>query len=64
MIVKGIVSAIDTEAKTIDVILPEYNDIVASEVKVYREDIISSLQINDLVLVVVFNNDFSDCLVL
>lgn len=64
MIVKGIVSAIDLEANTIEVILPEYNRVVVRPFGVYRENTISNLKVNDFVLVVVFNNDFNDCIIL
>lgn len=63
MIVKGLVSAIDTTTKKVSVILPEY-DVVTRPIKAYREDIINTLKVNDLVLVVVFNNDFNDCMIL
>lgn len=62
MIVKGIVSAIDTEAKSIAVILPEYGNIVTKPFKTYRW--VDTLKVNDFVLVVVFNNDFNDCIIL
>ena len=64
MIVKGIVSAIDLDAKTVSVILPEYNNITTRPIKAYREEIISSLKVNDFVLVAIFNEDFNDCMVL
>ena len=64
MIVKGIVSAINTEAKTISVILPEYNGAVTRPIKAYREEIFDNLKVDDFVLVVVFNDDFNDCMVL
>ena len=64
MIVKGIVSAINTDAKTISVILPEYNNVVTRPIKAYREEIFSTLKVNDLVLVAIFNDDFNDCMVL
>lgn len=64
MIVKGIVSSIDTEAKTVSVILPEYGDIVTKPIKVYGMNTVRHLHINEFVLVVVFNNDFNDCMIL
>ena len=64
MIVKGIVSAIDTEAGTIDVILPEYGNVVVRPIKVCKEDAFNVLKVNDFVLVVVFNNDFNDCVII
>lgn len=64
MLVKGVVSAIDLEAKTIAVILPEYDNIVTRPLKAYGEDIVSTLKVNDLVLVAVFNNDFNDCMII
>lgn len=64
MIVKGIVSAIDTEAKAISVILPEYNNVVTRPIKVYQDNFFDSLKVNDFVLVAVFNNDFNDCIVI
>lgn len=63
MIVKGIVSAINTEDETISVILPEYG-IVTRPIKAYRKDILATLKVDDFVLVVVFNNDFNDCMIL
>lgn len=60
MIVKGIVSAVNSEAQTIDVILPEYGGIVTKPIKVYGKSDVSSLNINDFVLVVFFNDNFSD----
>ena len=64
MIVKGIVSAIDRAVKRLTVILPEYDDVVTRPIKTYPERGINSLKVNDFVLVVVFNNDFNDCLVI
>lgn len=64
MIVKGLVSAINTEKKTVDVILPEYSNIVTRPLKVYGENFIEKLKVNDFVMVVVFNDDFNDCMVL
>ena len=64
MIVKGIVSAIYADEKKISIILPEYNNIVTRPIKVYREDILKTVNINDFVLVVIFNEDFNDCMVL
>ena len=63
MIIKGIVSAINLEDKTASVILPEYN-VVTRPIKAYHEDIFTSLKVDDFVLVVVFNDDFDDCVIL
>lgn len=64
MIVKGIVSAIYKEDNTVSVILPEYNNIVTRPLAMYREGLINTLSVNSFVLVVVFNNDFNDCMIL
>lgn len=64
MIVKGIVSSIDPEAKTVDIILPEYDNVVSRPFKCYRENALDTLKVNDFVLVVVFNNDLNDCIIL
>ena len=79
MVVKGIVSAIYEEDKTLSVIFPEYNDIVTRPLKVYRKCIFrepcscpscdcdppnKKVKVGDLVLVAVFNDDFNDCIVL
>lgn len=64
MIVKGIVSAINSNTKTISVILPEYNNVVTRPIMLYEADSFDSLRVNDFVLVVVFNDDFNDCIVL
>lgn len=63
MIVKGIVSAINNDDKTISVILPEYG-VVTRPLKVYQDNSFESLKVDDFVLVIVFNNDFNDCLIL
>lgn len=63
MIVKGVVSAIFADKNRVEVILPEYNGIVTEALRVYRGSV-ESLKVNDFVLVVVFNNDFNDALVL
>lgn len=63
MIVKGIVSSIDIENKTASVILPEYNNVVTRPINSYRGDI-GELKVNDFVLLIVFNNDFNDCMIL
>ena len=64
MVVKGIVSAIDIEAMTVDVILPEYNKVVVRPDSQYTRDVLERLKVNDFVLVVVFNNDFTDTFLL
>lgn len=64
MIVKGIVSAVNAKAKTVSVILPEYENIVTRPIKAYREEIFDTLKVDDFVLVLIFNNDFNDCIVL
>lgn len=64
MIVKGIVSAIDVEANTVDVILPEYGGIVTRPTKLYGMQTVRHLNVNEFVMVVVFNNDFNDCMIL
>lgn len=64
MVVKGIVSAIDIEAMTVDVILPEYNKVVVRPDSHYTRDVLERLKVNDFVLVVVFNNDFTDTFLL
>lgn len=64
MIVKGIISAIYPDSKTMSVILPEYDNVVTRPIKVYRERIFRKAKVNDLVLVVIFNDDFNDCMVL
>ena len=64
MIVKGIISTINREKGEVEVILPEYNSVVVKPFKLYREGMISTLHVNDFVVVAVFNNDFNDCIVL
>lgn len=82
MIVKGIVSSI--KGDFVDVILPEYDNIVVTASKVYRKDVViekcscssctgghgceeeiaKKLKVNDFVLVIVFNDDFNDCIII
>ena len=67
-LVKGIVSSINTENGTVEATLPEHNNEVTPPLKVLRiygvSDILSKMKINDTILVVVFNNDFTDGYVL
>lgn len=62
MIAKGIVSAIDIARNTVTVILPEY-DVVTTPLKVYGNQGLSNLKVNDFVVVIFFNDNFSDGLV-
>lgn len=64
MIVKGIVSAIYENQKKLSVILPEYDNMTTPPLDIYGTANMSSYNINDFVLVVVFNNDFTDAMVL
>lgn len=64
MLVKGIVSAVNSEAQTASIILPEYGNIVTRPIKAYRPDIFQTLKVNDFVILAVFNNDFNDCMIL
>lgn len=64
MIIKGIVSSIDAESKKISVILPEHGNVATGPVRVYQEESINNLSVNDFVLVVVFNDDFNDLMVI
>lgn len=62
MIVKGIVSAINIDDKKVSVILPEYG-IVTRPIPVYGGGV-STLSVDDFVVVLVFNDDFNDCMIL
>ena len=64
MVVKGIVSAVNPEAKTADIILPEYGNITTRPLKAYREEIFETLKVNDFVILAVFNDDINDCMIL
>lgn len=63
MIIKGIVSAINNDDKTASIILPEYG-VVTRPIKAYPEDAVLTLNVDDFVLIAVFNNDFNDCMIL
>lgn len=64
MIVKGIISAIYSEEKKISVILPEYDNLTTAPLQIYGNASMENFAVNDFVLVVVFNNDFNDGIVL
>lgn len=64
MIVKGIVSAVYPAEGKISVILPEYDNMTTQPLSVYGNRDLASFSVNDFVLVVIFNNDFSDSLIL
>ena len=61
MIVKGVISAI--KDNKVAVILPEYDNITTGYLPVYG-GALGERRVNDFVLVVFFNNDFSDGIVL
>lgn len=64
MIVKGIVSAIYAEEKKLSVILPEHDNITTNPLPIYGNPDMDDYAVNDFVMVVAFNNDFTDGMVL
>lgn len=64
MIVKGIVSAIYTQEKKLSVILPEHDNITTNPLPIYGNPNMSDYSINDFVMVVAFNDDLTDGIVL
>ena len=65
MIVKGIISAVYAEEEKLSVILPEYDNMVTAPLKIYGSNPdMESYKVNDFVMVVMFNDDFNDGLVL
>lgn len=62
MIIKGIVSAIKGEK--VEVILPEYDNAVTRALPVYGGLKSGELNVSDFVLVMPFNDDFNDAIVL
>ena len=63
MIVKGIVSSYDEVNNKAEVYLPEY-DIVTKPLSIYVNYQSGNVTVGKNVLVVVFNNDFNDCLII
>lgn len=64
MIAKGIISAIYEDEKKLSVILPEYDNMTTQPLQIYGEPIMSNYAVNEFVVVLVFNNDFTDAMVL
>ena len=64
MIVKGIVSAIYEDQKKLSVILPEYDNMTTQPLQIYGTPNMSDYSINEFVVVLVFNGDFNDAMVL
>ena len=64
MIAKGIISAIYKSDKKLSVILPEYDNMTTAPLAIYGDANMSDYAINDFVVVLVFNNDFNDLMVL
>lgn len=64
MLVKGIVSAIYPEEKRLSVILPEYDNMTTKPLKIYGSVDVTKFSVNDFVIVVVFNSDFNDGMIL
>ena len=64
MIVKGIVSAIYPDEKKIAVILPEYDNMTTQPLSIYGNPNMGDYEVNDFVLVAVFNEDFNDAIIL
>lgn len=64
MIAKGIISAIYKDEKKLSVILPEYDNMTTQPLLIYGNAVMSDYSVNDFVTVLVFNNDFTDAMVL
>ena len=64
MIVKGIISAIYEDQKKLSVILPEHDNMTTPPLQIYGTPNMSDYSINEFVVVLVFNGDFSDAMVL
>ena len=65
MIAKGLVSAIYESENKLSVILPENNGIVTPPFKIYNGNKQAiNYEPNDFVLVVLFNDEFSDGIIL
>ena len=64
MIVKGIVSAIYKDTNKVSVILPEYDNMTTQPLSVYGNQNMNDIAVNDFVLVNVFNDDFTDAIVI
>lgn len=64
MIVKGIISAIYAEQEKLSVILPEYDNATTPPLPIYGDTDISKYSVNEFVIIIMFNQDFSDGIVL
>ena len=64
MILKGLISSLNTADKTAEVILPEYDDAVTKPLRFYHEADFEGKAIGDFVLIAVLNNDFNDCIII
>lgn len=64
MLAKGIISAIYEDQKKISVILPEYDNMTTQPLPIYGTPNMSNFAINEFVVVLVFNGDFNDAMVL
>lgn len=64
MVVKGIVSAIYADQNKISVILPEYDNATTPPLSIYGEDDVSNYNANEFVIVLMFNSNFSDGIIL
>ena len=60
MIIKGIVSAVHKDINKVEVILPEYNGVVTEALRVYGGGDVESFKVNDFVMVVIFNGNYND----
>ena len=64
MILKGLISSLNTTDKTAEVVLPEYDDAVTKPLRFYHEADFESKAVGDFVLVAVLNNDLNDCIII
>lgn len=62
MVIKGKISSINASTNQAEVILLEYDDAVTAPLPLYRS--YTNYQIGQPVVVVVFNSDFNDAVVL
>lgn len=60
MVKKGIISVLDSEKRTAEVIIPELDNVVTPMIPISREIAINGVKVGDKCVIALFSDSFAD----
>lgn len=60
MVTKGIISVVDSDVRTAEVIIPEFDDVVTPMIPIAKGVSISDVTVGAKCIVALFSNNFAD----